>query len=64
MCAYGSAQRSCIPREKSSGLTVTTDSVLITSAADPKQGRDVMSMDIPNAFVQTEVLQGDEIIIM
>ena len=43
---------------------MTTKSVLITSVIDAKQGRDVMSIDVPNAFVQTEVPQGDERTIM
>jgi hypothetical protein len=32
-----------------------TESILITATIDAKQGRDVMTADIPNAFVQTDV---------
>ena len=32
-----------------------TESHLITAVIDAKQGRDVMTADIPNAFVQTEI---------
>ena len=35
----------------------TTDSILITSVIDNKQGRDVMTSDVPNAFVQCKVNQ-------
>ena len=64
MCTNGSTQRSHIPREKASRPTVTTESVLMTRVIDAKQDIDVMSMDVPSAFVQTESPQGDERIIM
>ena len=64
MCANGSTQRSHIPREKDLSPKVTTNFVLVTIAIDAEQERDVMSMDIPNEFVQTKVSQSDERIIM
>ena len=38
--------------------------MLATSVIESNQERHVTSMDIPNAFVQTNVPQGDERIIM
>ena len=64
MCANGSTQRRCIPMEEASSPALITQSVLITIVMDAKKEIDVVSMDIPNAFVQTKVPQGDEIIIM
>jgi hypothetical protein len=34
--------------------TVMTESILITTTIDAKQKHDVMTTDIPNAFVQTQ----------
>ena len=51
MRANGSTQRSFISKEEASIPRVTTESVLITSVVDSKQERDIMHMDIPNAFV-------------
>ena len=42
-----------------------TESIFLTSVIEAKQGRDIMTCDIPNAFVQTEIeerLKGDRII--
>ena len=64
MRANGSAQRSCVPKGKTSIPAMTTESVLITSVADSKKERCVMLMNNPNSFVQTKVPQGDERIIM
>ena len=63
-CANGSTQRSYIPKEKSSSPTVSTDSVLITGVIDAKQQRDVMTIDMSNAFVQTDIPKDKKSIIM
>lgn len=54
-CETGSTQRSCIPKEDATSLTVAIESVLIAGVTDEKQERDVMTLDIPNEFVQTLV---------
>jgi hypothetical protein len=64
-CANGSTQREYTNREEAASPTAMTESHLITAVIDAKQGRDVMTADIPNAFVQTEVEQrsdGEKII--
>ena len=59
MCANGSTQREYIPKEAASSPTVAKESVLITGVVEAKQRRDVMTLDIPNAFVQTDVPDKD-----
>ncbi len=54
-CANGSVQREYVLRDKAASPTVISESVFITSTIDAKENRDVMTCDIPNAFVQTEI---------
>ena len=54
-CANESVQRPYIDKDDATSPTVSTEAVLITSVLEAKQNRDVMTADIPNAFVQTEV---------
>ena len=54
-CANGSTQREYMDRDATTSPTVMTESIFITSVIDAKQNRDVMTCDIPNAFVQTEI---------
>ena len=49
--ANGSSQRESMGREQSASPTVLIESIMITSVIDAKQKRDVMTCDIPNAFV-------------
>ena len=53
-CANGSVQREYVLRDKAASPTVISEPVFITSTIDAKENRDVISCDIPNAFVQTE----------
>ena len=59
-CANGSVQREYVVRDKAASPTVISESVFITSCIDAKENRDVMTCDIPNALVQTEI-QNQEI---
>jgi hypothetical protein len=63
-CANGSTQREYIDREDATSPTVATEAILITGVLDAKQHRDVMTNDVPNAFVQTPVPQGGDKIVM
>jgi hypothetical protein len=54
-CANGSTQREYTDRDEAASPTVMTEAVLITGVIEAKQRRDVMTADIPNAFVQTDV---------
>ena len=42
-------------KDEAASPTTATDSVLLTGTIEAKQERDVMSLDVPNAFVQTEI---------
>jgi hypothetical protein len=55
MCANGSTQREYMERDDASSPTVMCESILITAGIEAKQRRDVMTCDIPNAFVQTDI---------
>ena len=54
-CANGSTQREYTDRDEAASPTAMAESILITATIDAKQRRDVMTADIPNAFVQTDV---------
>ena len=49
----GKATREWITKEDKSSPTVLTESIKLTAAVDAYEERDVASMDIPNAFIQT-----------
>eukprot|EP00978_Attheya_sp_CCMP212_P020733 scaffold59680_cov31-Attheya_sp.AAC.1 len=63
-CGNGSTQREYIEREDAASPTASTGSIIITSVIDTKQTRDIMTSDIPNAFVQTEIDQSGEKTVM
>ena len=50
MCANGSTQRSRYEKGEATSLTVSTDAVLITSAIDAQEGRDIAVIDLPGHF--------------
>ena len=51
MCANGSKQRDEFTKGEATSPTVTTDAVIITSAIDAHEGRDVAVIDLPGAFL-------------
>jgi hypothetical protein len=56
-CADGYKQRSWMEREETSSPTAQVESILLTAFIEAKEGRDVMTADIPN--VQTSVPKTD-----
>jgi hypothetical protein len=54
-CANGSTQRGYINKEDAASPTVATESIAITATIEAKQGRDIMTIDVPNAFIQTDM---------
>ena len=48
------ATRDWISKENTSSPTVGTDSIMMTCAVDSFERRDVMTSDVPNAFIQTD----------
>ena len=53
--AGGNKQRDYIDKEESSSPTVATESVILTSMVDAIEEREIMVIDVPNAFIQTVV---------
>ena len=53
--AGGNKQRDFISKEDASSPTVSTKAVLLSCLIDATEGRDVATIDIPNAFIQTRV---------
>jgi hypothetical protein len=53
--AGGNKQRDYISKEDACSPTVATESVLLSCIIDAEEHRDVVILDIPNAFVQTSV---------
>jgi hypothetical protein len=60
-CANGSTQRAYMERDDAASPTAMTESILITATINAKQKRDVMTTDIPNAFVQTDVDEKNQV---
>ena len=52
-CANGSTKRSYINKEDATSPTVMTEALLTTAVIDAKPNRNVITLDISNAFVQT-----------
>ena len=53
-CADGRKQRVWTTKEEATSPTVSTEAVLLTSVIDAKERREVMTVDIPGAFMQGE----------
>ena len=53
-------------KEETASPTTALESVLLTAVIDAKEGRDVATVDIKNAFIQTKIPQeeGKERIIL
>ena len=58
-CANGSIQREWMTREESASPTAALESIMLTGVIDAIEERDVATVDIPNAFIQTEVKTKD-----
>ena len=59
-CANGGTQHAYMEHDKVTSLTVSTEGTLLTAVIDTREGQDVATCDIPNAFVQTHVEEKDE----
>ena len=51
----GKKTRDWISREDKSSPTVHTEALFLTVVVDAHQKRDIMSLDIPNAYIQTQL---------
>jgi hypothetical protein len=57
MVYNGKPTREWLSREDSTSPTVSLESLIITAVIDAYEGRDVMTADVPNAFIQTVMPQ-------
>ena len=67
MVYNGKPTRDYYSREEVASPTASLESILITGVIDAHEGRDVMTADVPNAFIQTEIPKakdGEDRIIM
>jgi len=61
-CANRSTHREFITREEAASPMAATEAILITGVIKAKQCRDIMTLDLPNSFVQTPIpLDGDKV---
>jgi hypothetical protein len=51
----GNKQRDYISKEDASLPTITTEAILLSCIIDAEEGRDVAVINIPSAFIQTQV---------
>ena len=51
----GKPTRDWLSREDTSSPTASQEGIFMTATVDAKEERDVMSTDLPNAFIQAEV---------
>ncbi len=64
MVAGGNLQRGHVTKEESSSPTVSTKSVLLTLIVDALEEQDITIIDIPNAFIQTQVQDAKDRVII
>ena len=61
-CANGSVQRKWMGKEESTSPTALLESILLTAVIDAMEKRDVITIDIPNAFIQTDIKQEERMV--
>ena len=60
-CADGQPQRKVYTKEELGSPTVATESVFITSTINAFENRDVVTVEMPGAFLHTKVDPNDDI---
>ena len=60
LVAGGNKQRSFTEKSEATSPTPHTESVFITATIDAMEERDIAAIDIPNAFVQTDLKRNGE----
>ena len=64
VCSNGGTQRSYIDKHGATSPIATTEALMTTEGIHAKQNRDVITLNIPNAFVQRPVRKSEEKVIM
>ena len=60
MVYNGKPTREWLSKEDSTSPTVSLESIFLTAVIDAKEERDILTADIPNAFIQTEMPPPEE----
>ncbi len=60
MVYNGKPTRKWLSRDETASPTVALESTFLTGIIDAKEGRDVMTNDVPNAFIQAEIPELEE----
>ncbi|MGC9197302.1 MAG: hypothetical protein ACP5IL_17920, partial [Syntrophobacteraceae bacterium] len=55
MVYNGKPTREWLSRDDSASPTVALESIMLTAIVDAKEKRDVMTADVPNAFIQAQM---------
>ena len=55
MVYNGKPTREWLSKDDAASPTAFLESIILTAMVDAKEGRDVMSADVPNAFIQTSM---------
>ena len=58
-CANRSTQQEYFSKEESTSSTSATEVILIIRVIEAKEGRDIMMLDIPNTFLQKNILKDE-----
>jgi hypothetical protein len=60
----GKPTREWLTKQDFESLTLTLENILLTLVIDAHEERDIMTVDVPNAYIQTELLQvdGDQVV--
>ena len=59
-CANGKPQRQWSDKEEKSSPAASTASAFLTLMIEAKENRDVATVDVPNAFIQTDQPKGKD----
>eukprot|EP00980_Cylindrotheca_fusiformis_P025108 scaffold13089_cov64-Cylindrotheca_fusiformis.AAC.1 len=60
MVYNGKPTRDWLSREDAASPTASLESVFLTATIDAHEGRDVMTADVPNAIIQTQMPEQKE----
>lgn len=63
-CADRRVQRKYISKEESASPTAATESIFLTGVIEAKEERNIITLDVPNAFIQTYLEDESERIIL
>ena len=55
MVYNGKPTREWLSKDDAASPTASLEAIMLTAVIDAKEGRDVMTADIPNAFIQTKL---------